>query len=103
VARSEGLSQTGICDRTGIDRSTLADIVHRLVRKGLLQRRRTKEDERAYAVKVTDAGRELLRTTEPLAKRIDRRVLDALPAHRREEFVTALASIIGKLARTAPA
>jgi DNA-binding MarR family transcriptional regulator len=54
-------------------------------------------------VKVTDAGRELLRTTEPLAKRIDRRVLDALPAHRREEFVTALASIIGKLARTAPA
>ena len=103
VAQNEGLSQTGIVDRTGIDRSTLADIVQRLVRKGLLQRRRTKEDVRAYAVKLTDAGRHVLRTTEPLAKRIDRRVLDALPANRRDEFITALASIIGKLERTAPA
>src|SRR5262245_49217276 len=103
VAQDEGLSQTGIVDRTGIDRSTMADIVSRLQRKGLLQRWRTKEDARAYAVRLTDAGRRALRTAEPLAKRIDRRVLDALPANRREEFITALASIVGKLERTAPA
>jgi DNA-binding MarR family transcriptional regulator len=30
VANNEGLSQTGLVDRTGIDRSTLADIVRRL-------------------------------------------------------------------------
>ena len=54
-------------------------------------------------MKLTDAGRKLLRATEPLAKRIDGRVLDALPANRREEFITALTSIIGKLERTAPA
>jgi DNA-binding MarR family transcriptional regulator len=103
VSQNEGLSQTGIVERTGIDRSTLADIVRRLVKKGLLQRRRTKEDERAYAVRLTDGGRKVLRATEPLANRVDRRVLDALPANRREEFITALASIIGKLERTAPA
>ena len=61
VANNEGLSQTGLVDRTGIDRSTLADIVRRLQRKGLLQRRRTKEDARAYAVKLTDEGRRVLR------------------------------------------
>jgi DNA-binding MarR family transcriptional regulator len=103
VAQNEGVSQTGIVDRTGIDRSTLADIVNRLVKKGLLHRRRTKEDTRTYAVRLTDAGRNVLRTTEPLTKRIDRRVLDALPANRRDEFIAALASIIGKLQRTAPA
>src|SRR5215510_8853476 len=54
IAQHEGLSQTGIVDRTGIDRSTLADIVRRLQKKGLLQRRRTKEDARAYAVKLTE-------------------------------------------------
>jgi MarR family transcriptional regulator, temperature-dependent positive regulator of motility len=102
VAQNEGLSQTGIVDRTGIDRSTLADIVRRLQQRGLLQRRRTKEDARAYAVKLTDAGRRVLRAAEPLAKRVDRRVLDALPANRRDEFITALASIIGMLERTAP-
>src|SRR6185312_16697833 len=71
VAQNEGLSQTGLVDRTGIDRSTLADIVRRLQRKGLLQRRRTKEDARAYAVKLTDEGRRVLRTAEPIAKKVD--------------------------------
>ena len=103
VAQNEGLSQTGIVDRTGIDRSTLADLVARLKRKGLLQRRRTKEDARAYAVTLTGEGRRVLGAVTPLAKRVDRRVLDTLPGNRREEFLTALASIVSMLERTAPA
>jgi DNA-binding MarR family transcriptional regulator len=103
VAQNEGLSQTGLVHRTGIDRSTLADIVRRLQKRGLLQRRRTKEDARAYAVKLTDEGRKVLRTAEPLANRVDRRVLDALPAKRRNEFLGALAAIVRTLEPSAPA
>ena len=102
VAQNEGLSQTGIVDRTGIDRSTLADIVRRLHKKGLLQRRRTKEDARAYAVKLTEAGRRVLGTVEPLAKRVEDRILSALPAKQRDQFMRALASIVSTLERTAP-
>jgi DNA-binding MarR family transcriptional regulator len=87
IAEKEGLSQTGIVDRTGIDRSTLADLVHRLQKKGLLQRRRTKEDARAYAVHLTDEGWRVLRTAEPLAKKVDERILDALPAKQRRKFI----------------
>jgi DNA-binding MarR family transcriptional regulator len=97
VAENEGLSQTGIVDRTGIDRSTLADLVQRLKRKGLLERRRTKEDARAYAVKLTDAGRRVLRTIEPLAKKVDEHVLAALPAKDRQNFISTLQSIITAL------
>jgi MarR family transcriptional regulator, temperature-dependent positive regulator of motility len=103
VAQNQGLTQTGIGDRTGIERSTLSDIAHRLQRKGLLQRRRTKEDARAYAVKLTKGGRRVLRTAEPLAKRIDQRILDALPAKRRDVFMNDLASIVSTLERTEPA
>ena len=102
VAQNEGLSQTGIVDRTGIDRSTLADIVRRLYKKGLLQRRRTKEDARAYAVKLTEQGRRVLGRVEPLAKRVDDRILNALPAKQRDQFMRALASIVSTLERTAP-
>src|SRR5262245_26701727 len=49
----EGLTQTDLVERTGIDRSTLADIVGRLLSHGLIQRRRAKEDARAYAIKLT--------------------------------------------------
>lgn len=100
VAGNEGLSQTGIVDRTGIDRSTVADMIRRLQRKGLLQRRRTREDARAYAVKLTDEGRRVLRTAEPLAKRIDARILDALPTKHRETFIGALQTIVTILQST---
>ena len=44
VAHEEGLSQTDLVDRTGIDRSTLADIIRRMLGKNLLSRRRTRTD-----------------------------------------------------------
>jgi DNA-binding MarR family transcriptional regulator len=97
VGQNEGLSQTGLVDRTGIDRSTLADIVRRMQRKGLLQRRRTKEDARAYAVKLTDEGRRVLRVAEPLARRVDERILDALPTRQRDQFISDLLTIVDTL------
>jgi DNA-binding MarR family transcriptional regulator len=103
VAQNEGQSQTDLVERTGIDRSTLADIVKRLKGKGLLQRKRTREDARTYAVKLTAEGQQVLRAAEPLARRVDERILDALPVKRREAFMAALASIIGSLEAQAAA
>ena len=97
VAQNEGVSQTGLVEATGVDRSTMADLVRRLHRKGLLRRRRTKEDARAYSVKLTDEGRKVLRVGEPIAKRVDARVLDALPAPQRERFIGELQAIIETL------
>jgi DNA-binding MarR family transcriptional regulator len=94
VAGGEGANQQELTDRTGIDRSTMADIVRRLLRKGVLARRRTVDDKRAYAVTLTDEGRRLLRTAEPVAKRVDERLLKGLPADRRETFMAALTRIV---------
>ena len=97
VAENEGLSQSDIVDRTGIDRSTLSDIVRRLQRKGWMQRRRTKEDARAYAVNLTDKGRNLLRKALPLVRKVDERILAALPGRSGEAFIERLAAIVEKL------
>jgi DNA-binding MarR family transcriptional regulator len=97
VAQNEGLSQTQLVERTGVDRSTLADIVRRMLKKGLLQRRRTKEDARAYAVRLTDEGRRLLDTCEPLVKRVEQRILDALPEENRSQFLSDLSVIVESL------
>jgi DNA-binding MarR family transcriptional regulator len=94
VAENEGLSQTGLVERTGIDRSTLADIVRRLLRKGLLQRRRTKEDARAYAVRLSDEGRRVLEVAQPGAQRSDERLLAALSGEQRRAFIDALTAIV---------
>src|ERR1051326_8932373 len=60
VADKDGLSQTDIMAATGIDRSSTAELVRRLVSNGCLQRRRTRRDTRVYAVRITTRGRELL-------------------------------------------
>ena len=97
VSQNEGLSQTDLVQHTGVDRSTLADIVRRMLKKGLLQRRRTKEDARAYAVKLTEEGWRVLKSAEPVVKRVDERILSALPSKQREQLLADLAAIVATL------
>ena len=97
VSQNEGISQTGLVERTGVDRSTLADIVRRMLKKGLLQRRRTKEDARAYAVKLTEEGKRQLRQADPVSRRVDDRILESLPTRQREQFLDDLAAIVTAL------
>jgi DNA-binding MarR family transcriptional regulator len=97
VSQNEGLSQTDLVERTGIDRSTLADIVRRMLKKGLIQRRRTREDARAYAVKVTEEGARALKAAEPAVRRVDERILAALSARQRDQFIDDLSAMISTL------
>ena len=94
VAREEGLTQTDLVERTGIDRSTLADIVARLIARSLIHRRRAKNDARAYSIKLTSQGWKALREAEPGAAAADSRLLDALPPAKREEFLDSLERIV---------
>jgi DNA-binding MarR family transcriptional regulator len=78
VAQQEGLSQTDLVRLTGIDRSTLADVVQRLLRRGIIEREKTTQDGRTYAVTLSARGHELLEAIKPHARRADRTVLSCL-------------------------
>ncbi len=94
IAEEEGLTQTDLVERTGIDRSTLADLVARLLARGMVQRRRAKSDARAYNVRLTAYGWRVLREAQPVAVAADTRLLDALPPAKREEFLNSLDLIV---------
>jgi DNA-binding MarR family transcriptional regulator len=65
----------------------------------MLQRRRTRDDARAYAVMLTDAGAKILKSYDPLARRVDDRVLASLPAQQRDRFLQDLNTIVRALSR----
>jgi len=93
LAASDRLSQTAICTRTGIDRSTLADIVRRLVSKGWLSRRRSREDARQQSVRITDEGRRVLDGALPMLREIDGVLQRLLGPKLEQEFAAALVAI----------
>jgi DNA-binding MarR family transcriptional regulator len=93
ISEREGLNQLRIADATGVDRSTLSEVVRRLVRKGWLHRQRTKDDAREYAAHLTAAGQEALRAGEAAVRKTDEAVLAALPEARRAQFLEALGKV----------
>jgi DNA-binding MarR family transcriptional regulator len=97
VSENEGLNQTDVAKRTGIDRATLGVMIRRLVRRGLLQRRRSREDTRAKILHLTDEGRRLLEAAEPGARNVDALLLAVLPAAERKRFLAALQAIVRNL------
>ena len=93
IAEAEGASQSDLVRTTGVDRSTLAEMVRRMLEKGLLSRERTEEDQRANAVAISPAGRKALRGARNAADRAERALLEALPMPDRQKFVKALSQI----------
>ena len=93
VSVRSGLTQTDLVKATGIDRSTLADLVARMTAKGLLERERSALDARAKAVRLSEAGQAALEAARPRVAAADKRILALLPKARREGFLDLLTSL----------
>lgn len=93
VAAQEGLTQTDLVRATGIDRSTLADLVARMIGKSLLARQRSTSDARANTVSLTAQGRAALDEAAPRVAAADERILELMPARKRDAFLGVLREI----------
>jgi DNA-binding MarR family transcriptional regulator len=103
LARRPGITQTELVVETGIDRSTVGDMIDRLVRRGLVRRRRSGHDQRANTVAILPAGLALLRDTIPAVERAQERIMTPLPAATRADFIAALRLMAGDMKPAAAA
>jgi DNA-binding MarR family transcriptional regulator len=90
---ADGVSQSDLVRATGIDRSTLADLVARMISKGLLERERSATDARANTVRLSAAGKAALNEGGKPASNADVRLLDLLPPKKRDSFLKTLATL----------
>ncbi len=89
----EGLTQTELVHATGIDRSTLADLVARMLSKKLLARERSTTDARANLVRLDVAGKKALDAMQPRVLAADEKILSLLSAPKRDSFVKLLRKV----------
>jgi DNA-binding MarR family transcriptional regulator len=93
AGQAEGMTQNDLVRATGIDRSTLADLVARMLTKGLLERERSATDARANTVRLSPTGRIALTAGAEASTAADERLLALMPAKKRDGFVKSLAAL----------
>lgn len=76
----DGLSQTELVERTGIDRSTISDLVQRLSKRSLLGRKRNRRDARAWVITLTPAGTRAARAADVAFPKVAKAMVERFPA-----------------------
>ena len=95
----DGLSQIEISRLLIMHRSNATGLIDRLEQRGLLQRRATPGDRRAYRVVLTPAARQLLRRILPDYYRLAEQVWDDLPEARVSRLLADLSHLDANLAK----
>ncbi|MFF8585181.1 MarR family winged helix-turn-helix transcriptional regulator [Streptomyces althioticus] len=82
-----GLDQRTVGERVGLDRSTIAEVVGRLLRRGLLDKVRDPGDGRRSLLRVTDEGARVHRSLTVRTARMNQVLLAPLDPAEREVFI----------------
>lgn len=93
IAEADGASQSDLVSATGVDRSTLAEMMARMERKGFISRSAAEDDGRAKSVSITGEGRRRLEAALPAMREVDRALIAAIPADRRASFRATLVAL----------
>jgi len=92
ASRAEASIQD-LADATGVDRNTLGEVTHRLVRRGLIERRRGAKDARAYELRVSSAGLALVHRMVAGIALVQRRIVEPLDEAERALFIRMLRDV----------
>jgi DNA-binding MarR family transcriptional regulator len=87
LSLNRDLDQNSLARELGIDRTNVADVLNRLARRGLLERRRSQHDGRMVLARLTRAGERLTRKMYRPMRRAQRRLLAPLLSQERNALI----------------
>ncbi len=90
-----GETQNQLAERIALDRNSFAEMLPRMVARGLLSRVRARTDKRAYSIYVTPKGEALLKEVLPPDLLVEARLIKPLPPEYRPLFVKCLKLLVG--------
>ena len=95
-------TQKELAERIGLDKTTMVVTVDDLEEKGLAERQPSSTDRRARVIAVTSTGERAVAEAQKLNDRIQKDVLESLPAKDRKVFLESLGSLVkGRLSKPA--
>ncbi|CAG8999013.1 MAG: Transcriptional regulator HosA [Candidatus Celerinatantimonas neptuna] len=94
IAEQPGIEQIELMEASVTSKATLAEILARLEKRGLIYRQQGANDKRRRLVFLTNEGQSLLRSAIPLANQVDDYFLKRLKEQERSEFIRLLKTMI---------
>ncbi|HCE21067.1 MAG TPA: MarR family transcriptional regulator [Hyphomonas sp.] len=96
LSGNDGVSQSDLVNATGIDRSTLADMVARMEKAGLIKRVASKTDKRAKVVSLMAKGKKAYEKALPAVEKADAAIFEALPKTKQATLVSGLKDMVAE-------
>lgn len=93
IREHPGLDATRLSSLIAFDRSTIGGVLDRLEAKTWISRHASPSDRRARLLRLTPAGRSLLKRVEPAVLRVQQRMLEPLSVEERSTVVQLLAKL----------
>lgn len=90
-----GATVAELANAIAVDRNTLAPMLERMIERGILERRRSVDDRRAWSIFVTDAGKDVLIDVVPHNPELQAAILGPLPPEYRPLFIKCLRIMAG--------
>ncbi|WP_062205152.1 MarR family winged helix-turn-helix transcriptional regulator [Demequina salsinemoris] len=87
-------SQRELCDEVDLDRSTIADLVRRMERRGLVARARDADDARRNTVTLTELGLAERERLKPLVEETNRRLTEGLATEQLDALRDGLRALL---------
>ncbi|WP_213269524.1 MarR family transcriptional regulator [Hyphomonas sp.] len=94
LSGNEGVSQSDLVNATGIDRSTLADMVARMETAGLIKRADSKTDARAKSVSLTAKGKKAYDKALPAVTKADDALFSTLAKAKQDALLQGLTGLV---------
>ncbi|MBA4148087.1 MAG: MarR family transcriptional regulator [Verrucomicrobia bacterium] len=90
---AEGLVQSELTTLMASDPNTIASLVERMEKAGLVTRRTDQADRRAKRIEIKALGREKYEEARKIAIAVQTEILGALAEDKREEFLQNLSAV----------
>ena len=94
LSGNEGVSQSDLVNATGVDRSTLADMVARMEAGGMIKRSDSKTDARAKSVSLTVKGKKAYDKALPAVTKADAALFASLPKVKQDALMQGLGGLV---------
>lgn len=93
LREAEGLTQRQLTGLMSSDPNTVASLLERMEKAGLVKRSPHARDKRAHQVELLGAGNRKYEEVREIAVALQTEVLQGVPESEREQFLTNLASV----------